>query len=455
VREGLPVAASANEWQGGDFLKAPADSLGARAGALALRGAGGPRPVAPAATGKPPGERGPAHPPWLPRKGLRARHAPAFLLAAPARSGNDTRTASPRTARQAPTMAMIDELFDIMLSKDASDLHLAQDSLPRIRLHGRVVELTGQPVLEEERIRTMLSEICSPQRWERFEETGDLDFAYALGTKARFRCNYNKQASGYGAVFRTIPSRIKTLEELKVPAVLKTFADYRAGMVLVTGPTGSGKSTTLAGVINEINENASRHILTIEEPIEFVHPMKNSVIVQREVGVDSPSFSSALRSASRQDADVILVGEMRDLETIALAVTAAEMGVLVFGTLHTNSAPKTVDRIIDVFPSDQQNLIRQSLATSLKAVCAQLLLKKKGGGRIAANEIMIQTRAISNYIREGKTNQLAGVIMSSKALGMQLMDDCIDALLKNNIIEGEEAYMKAIDKDRFRQFEPK
>lgn len=349
-------------------------------------------------------------------------------------------------------MASIDRLFDAMLEGNASDLHLAQGNAPHFRRHGKVEELPGWGPLDHDRIRMMLKEICEAKRWEKYEKLGDMDFAYAYENKARFRCNFNKQMAGYGAVFRTIPSKILTLEQLKVPAILSTFADYQSGLVLVTGPTGSGKSTTLAAVIDHINTNYARHVLTIEEPIEFVHPMKKSTIVQREVHIDAHSFADGLRSTSRQDVDVILVGEMRDLETIALAVSAAEMGVLVFGTLHTNSATKTINRIIDVFPADLQNAIRSTLAVSLRAVCAQLLLRTADGkGRRAANEIMIQNRAVSNYIREGKVNQLVGVIMSSRAIGMQLMDDAIDNFLKEGVVTAEEAYMKSIDKERFRK----
>ncbi|MDX1973648.1 MAG: type IV pilus twitching motility protein PilT [Candidatus Sumerlaeia bacterium] len=352
-------------------------------------------------------------------------------------------------------MPAIDALFDIMLSTAASDLHLAENNPPRLRLHGKVIAAEGWQELGKEQLRNLLAEICDEERWNRYESTGDLDFAYAYESKARFRCNYNKQYEGYGAVFRTIPSKILTLEQLRVPTVLETFAYYTTGMVLVTGPTGSGKSTTLAAVINHINSNLKKHILTIEEPIEFVHPPKQSAIVQREVHIDCFSFADGLASVSRQDVDVVLVGEMRDLETINLAVSASETGVLVFGTLHTNSAIKTVDRIIDVFPSDQQQAIRASLAVSLKAVCAQLLLRTKDGkGRRAANEILIQTRAVSNYIREGKTNQLAQVIMSGRALGMQLMDDCIERFFQEGEITAEEAYAKALDKERFRKLIP-
>ncbi len=349
-------------------------------------------------------------------------------------------------------MPMIDQLFDAMLTSSASDLHLAENNPPRLRVHGQVIPIEGWPLLAHEQLQEMLREICAPHRWEQFEECGDLDFAYAFENKARFRCNFNKQFSGYGAVFRTIPSKILTLEQLGVPPVLHSFAEFSSGMVLVTGPTGSGKSTTLAAVIDKINTNYARHILTIEEPVEFVHPPKKSTPVQREVHVDCHSFSDGLKSASRQDFDVVLVGEMRDLETISLAVTAAEMGMLVFGTLHTNSAIKTVDRIIDVFPVDQHNAIRSSLSVSLKAVCAQLLLKTADGkGRRAANEIMLQTRAISTYIREGKTNQIPQVILSSRAMGMQLMDDAIEGFLRDGSITAEEAYMKSLDKSRFRQ----
>jgi len=352
-------------------------------------------------------------------------------------------------------MAVIDQLFDKMLGSGASDLHLAEGQPPKLRLHGEVVPIADWGILDNDKIRELLKEICEPKRWKSFEEKGDLDFAYGYETKARFRANYNKQYSGYGAVFRTIPSKILTLDDLGAPKVLKNFALFSSGLCLVTGPTGSGKSTTLAGVIDYINSTVARHILTIEEPIEFVHPLKKSTIVQREVGIDARSFASALRAASRQHIDVLLVGEMRDLETIGLAVSGAETGTLVFGTLHTNSAVKTIDRIIDVFPSDQQNAIRQTLAVALRGVCAQLLLKRKGGkGRIAAHEILLQTLAMSNTIREGKNSMLTQIMMSNRAMGMQLMDDCIDGYLQGGLVEGTEAYMKGLDKERFKQFAP-
>ncbi len=352
-------------------------------------------------------------------------------------------------------MAEIDRLFDEMITKGASDLHLAEGQPPKLRLNGEMAPLDQHGTLDGQRLEAMMREICPEKRWEQYQRTGDLDFAYAYGAQARFRSNYNRHFAGHGAVFRIIPSDIKSLEDISAPEVLQSFGWYRSGLILVTGPTGSGKSTTLAAIIDHLNASAARHIVTIEEPVEFVHSPKKSTIAHREVGVDVPSFADALRAASRQDIDVLLVGEMRDLETIALAVTAAETGILVFGTLHTNSAIKTVDRIIDVFPSSQQDAIRQSLAVSLKAVCAQLLLRRADGqGRIAAHEILLQTLAVSNTIREGKNSMLTQIMMSSRALGMQLMDDCIERYLDQQWIDGREAYMKALDKDRFKHFAP-
>jgi twitching motility protein PilT len=348
-------------------------------------------------------------------------------------------------------MPAIDQLFDIMLAADGSDLHLAEGQPPKIRRHGRL-EVLDHPALTAETIRAYLNEICSPERWQGFLDTGDLDFAYALGDRARFRSNYFHQSHGMGAVFRTIPNKIKSLEDLKLPPVLKTFSLLRSGMVLVTGPTGSGKSTTLAAIIDLINETSARHILTIEEPIEFVHPNKTSIVCQREVGTDVNSFADGLRTAGRQDCDVILVGEMRDYETISLAVSAASTGSLVFGTLHTNSAVKTVDRIIDVFPAGQQAQIRSMLADSLKGVCAQILLRTADGkGRLACNEILVSSPALANSIREGKTTNIRNVIQGGKSQGMQLMDDAIQKYLTDQKITGEEAYMKATEKSRFAQ----
>jgi twitching motility protein PilT len=301
----------------------------------------------------------------------------------------------------------------------------------------------------------MLSEVCGPRNWEIFEERGDLDFAYEMDAASRFRCNYLKQTNGYGAVFRLIPTKIATLEQLGIPPVVKEFGHLRGGLVLVTGPTGSGKSTTLAALIDYINENFSRHIVTIEEPIEFVHSNKRSIITQREVPGDAESFPVALKAALREDADIVLVGEMRDLETISLALTGAETGLLVFGTLHTNNARKTVDRMVDVFPAGRQAQARAMLANSLRGVLAQLLFKKAdGSGRNAVNEILIANAAVAAIIREGATQKLQDVIVSGKGQGMQFMDDAIWAFLEQGIIAPHEAFMKAIDKNRFKKFLP-
>jgi twitching motility protein PilT len=341
---------------------------------------------------------------------------------------------------------MIDQFFDIIVESKASDLHLQEGQPPKMRVHGDIQAIRNEPLTKAE-MHQMLSEVVGPKRWEKFEESGDLDCAYELSADSRFRCNLHKHLHGYGGIFRLIPNKIATLEQLKVPTVIKRFANMRGGLVLVTGPTGSGKSTTLAALIDFINSSYSRHIITIEEPIEFVHPNKLSIITQREVGEDTPTFSEGLKNAMREDADVVLVGEMRDLETIALALTAAETGMLVFGTLHTNNARKTVDRMIDVFPSSQQP------QASLRGIVAQLLLKKSDGkGRVAVNEILISNNAVSSIIREGAVEKLTDVLISGKGEGMQFMDDAINALLQNGTINAHEAYMKAIDKARFAPF---
>src|SRR5579862_1713139 len=299
-------------------------------------------------------------------------------------------------------MAYIDQFFEVLISASASDFHMAEGQPPKIRRHGDIVAIRDEPITHEE-AAYMMSEICGPERWTAFEERGDLDFAYEMNEDSRFRCNFLKQTHGYGAVFRLIPTKIATLEQLGIPPVVKEFGHIRSGLVLVTGPTGSGKSTTLAALIDYINSNFHRHIITIEEPIEFVHSNKKSIITQREVPEHTPSFPIGLKAALREDSDIVLVGEMRDLETIQLALTAAETGLLVFGTLHTNNARKTVDRMVDVFPSDQQSQVRTMLSASLRGVVAQLLMRKSdggGGGRIAVNEILIGNSAVSAIIRE-------------------------------------------------------
>ena len=351
-------------------------------------------------------------------------------------------------------MAHIDQFFQVLIESGASDLHLGEGQPPKVRRHGEIIPIRDEPLTREE-MAYMLSEICSPERWARFEENGDLDFAYEMNEETRFRCNYLKQTHGYGAVFRIIPTKIKTLEELGVPEVIKSFGHMRGGIVLVTGPTGSGKSTTLAALIDYINSNFSRHIVTIEEPIEFVHRNKKSIITQREVPEHAATFPAGLKAALREDADIVLVGEMRDLETISLALTAAETGLLVFGTLHTNNARKTVDRMIDVFPSDQQAQVRTMLAASLRGVVAQLLMKKQdGSGRVAVNEILVVNSAVAAIIREGATQKLQDVIVAGKGEGMQFMDDAIWEQLLGGVVSPHEAYMKAIDKARFLPFLP-
>jgi twitching motility protein PilT len=344
---------------------------------------------------------------------------------------------------------MIDDYFDIVVKAQASDLHIQEGQPPKMRLHGDIQKIRDH-VLTHAEMEQMLSEVVDSKRWEKFVQTGDADCAYELSADARFRCNLHKQLHGLGGIFRLIPNKIATLEELKVPSVIKRFANIKGGLVLVTGPTGSGKSTTLAALIDYINSSYARHVITIEEPIEFVHQNKLSIITQREVGEDTPSFADGLRNAMREDADVVLVGEMRDLETIALALTAAETGMLVFGTLHTNNARKTVDRMVDVFPSSQQPQVRTMLAASLRGIVAQLLMKKADGrGRVAVNEILISNNAVSSIIREGAVEKLTDVLISGKAEGMQFMDDAIMSLVSQNVVTPREAYMKAIDKNRF------
>ena len=353
-------------------------------------------------------------------------------------------------------MAYIDQFFEVLINAGASDLHLGEGQPPKIRRHGEVIAIREEALTHDE-MAFMMSEISGPDRWAKYLEGGDFDFAYEMDEHSRFRCNFLKQTGGYGCVFRLIPTKIMTLDQLGIPPVVKEFGHLRGGLVLVTGPTGSGKSTTLAALIDYINDNFTRHIVTVEEPIEFVHNNKRSIITQREVPENTTSFPQGLKAALREDSDIVLVGEMRDLETIQLALTAAETGLLVFGTLHTNNARKTVDRMIDVFPSDQQSQVRTMLASSLRGVVAQLLLKKTaevGGGRIAINEILVVNNAASAIIREGATQKLQDVIVGGKGQGMQFMDDAIWNVMQQGIVSPHEAYMKAIDKNRFRVFLP-
>ncbi|MAS96208.1 MAG: type IV pili twitching motility protein PilT [Verrucomicrobiales bacterium] len=347
-------------------------------------------------------------------------------------------------------MAVIDQYFKHLVESGGSDLHLSEGQPPKMRAHGAISPI-ADGVLEHSTLNHMLSEICDEGAYERFLEKGDLDFAYEMDHESRFRCNFFKQKNGLGAVFRLIPTKIKTIQDLNVPETIESFGDLRSGLVLVTGPTGSGKSTTLAALIDYINRTYARHIITVEEPIEFVHNNKKSTITQREVHVHCPSFADGLRASLREDADIVLVGEMRDLETISLALTAAETGLLVFGTLHTNNARKTVDRLVDVFPSDQQSQVRTMLAGSLRGVVAQLLLKRDDQpGRVAVNEILVSTPAVSSVIREGSTQKLYDIITGGKEYGMQFMDDAIWEKMVSGQVSSLEAYMKAIDKSRFR-----
>lgn len=346
-------------------------------------------------------------------------------------------------------MAKLDKLFERLLADGGSDLHLHGHARPAYRTHGDMNPIAGIPALQDATLRELLRELVSAEQWHDFTKTGDLDFAYELPGVGRFRGNYFEHQRGVGAIFRLIPETIIPFEKLGLPAVVATFAQLEAGLVLVTGPTGSGKSTTLASIVDLINRNATRHIVTIEDPLEFVHQNKQSVLSHREVGRDTGSFAASLRAALRQDADVILVGEMRDVETISLAIEGASMGVLVFGTLHTSSAPKTIDRIIDAFPTDQQDQARMSLADSLSGVVSQILCKKVGGGRVGAHEILVRGSGIAGTIREGKTAMLASIIGAGRGQGMQTMDDALADLVKRRVIEVHEAYLKATDKKRF------
>ncbi len=344
----------------------------------------------------------------------------------------------------------IDELLNYLKDNGGSDLHLAALQPPHVRISGHLREVPGWNVLSDDELRAMMAAITSEARWQDYDEHGDLDFAYGLPGVARFRANYLRQDNGAAAVLRIIPEKIKTLEDLNMPPVVERLAHLTQGLVLVTGPTGSGKSTTLAAIIDRINTTYAKHIVTIEDPIEFVHPNKQCVFSQREVGVHTHSFANALRAAIRQNPDVILVGEMRDQVTIELAITAAEMGVLVFGTLHTNSAIKTIDRLIDAFPAEQQDQVRLSLSDSLCGIVAQLLLPTADGkGRCAINEILLKTSGLPNLIREGKTTQLASLIQGGKAMGMQMMDDALMDALQQQRILPRDAYLKANDKARF------
>jgi twitching motility protein PilT len=345
----------------------------------------------------------------------------------------------------------ITELLAFSVQHDASDLHLSTGTPPAIRVDGDVRKL-NIPAFDAKDVNALVYDIMNDRQRKEYEENLEVDFSFEVPNLARFRVNAFNQNRGPAAVFRTIPSKILSLDDLGCPEIFREIADTPRGLVLVTGPTGSGKSTTLAAMVDYINDNKNDHILTIEDPIEFVHENKKCLINQREVHRDTLSFSAALRSALREDPDVILVGEMRDLETIRLAMTAAETGHLVFGTLHTTSAPKTIDRIIDVFPGEEKSMVRSMLSESLRAVISQCLIKKVGGGRVAAHEIMMGVPAIRNLIREDKIAQMYSAIQTGMQHGMQTMDQCLQGLVNRGVITKQHAMEKAVDKNQFSRF---
>jgi twitching motility protein PilT len=347
-------------------------------------------------------------------------------------------------------MAKIDAFFKLMHEQGASDLHLVAGQPPALRIRGEV-ERVKYKVLTSDDLRGMLYEITPEHKIKVFEETGDVDYGYEIPGLARYRANYFMQKNGVGAAFREIPNTIMTAEQLGLPAVVSKLAMLPRGLILVTGPTGSGKSTTLASIVDVANRNRKDHIITIEDPIEFVHQSQGCIVNQREIGIHTKSFSAALRGALREDPDIILVGEMRDLETISLAVEAATTGHLVFSTLHTSSAHKTVDRVVEVFPAQEQGLIRSTLADGLRAVISQVLFKRIDKiGRIVALEILIATPGVRNLIREGKSHQIPSMIQTGKKYGMTLLDDSIMDLFKRGNISAEDAYAKSNEKARFR-----
>jgi twitching motility protein PilT len=346
-------------------------------------------------------------------------------------------------------MARIDPFLKHLRASGGSDMHFVTGIAPRMRVHGELAALANVGPASADELRALLREITTEAQWKQFQDDLELDFAHNLPGIGRFRANYFIQESGCAAVFRIIPENIQSLADLHMPKIVERFAHLRSGLVLVTGPTGSGKSTTLAAIIDAINTSYPKHIVTIEDPIEFVHTNKMSVLSQREVGTHCKDFASALRAAIRQNPDVILVGELRGKET-ELAILAAEMGALVFGTLHTNSAVKTIDRLVDIFPIEQQEQIRVGLAEALAGVVSQVLVPAANGkGRVAAVEVLAKTSGLPNIIREGNTPQLVNLIQSGRAHGMQTMDDALDALVQQGMVHPKDAYQRAVDKTRF------
>lgn len=349
-------------------------------------------------------------------------------------------------------MAQIDAFFKLMNDEGASDLHMVADQQPVLRIRGDMERIKFK-VMKNDELKAMLYEICPESKIKVFEETGDIDFGYEIPGLARYRCNFFNQKNGMGAVFREIPSDILSVEQLGLPKVITRLAHLPKGLVLVTGPTGHGKSTTLAAIVDEANRTRKDHILTIEDPIEFVHQSNKCIINHREVGTHTKGFSQALRGALREDPDIIMVGEMRDLETMTLAMEAAMTGHLVFGTLHTLNAMKTVDRAIEMFPANQQQQVRSTLADALRAIVSQTLFKRVDvKGRVAALEILVATPAVRNMIREAKTYQIISVMQTGKKYGMQTMDDAIMELVEKRMISPDDAYTNSIDKSKFLKF---
>jgi twitching motility protein PilT len=374
---------------------------------------------------------------------------PAAPTAAPEPAGKASST-GPALSLAADPRGAMDQLLNYMLDKKASDLHVSSDTTPILRVDGDMTPIEGHPPLSASRLKDMLFSIAPEKNREQWLSIKDTDFAYEL-PRARFRVNVFEDRKGIGSVMRQIPNTIRTAQEMGLPQAVLDLCFLNKGLVVVTGPTGSGKSTTLASMIDHINRNRDDHIITIEDPIEFVHPNRRCLVNQREIGVHTGSFKHALRAALREDPDIVLVGEMRDLETIAIAIETAETGHLVFGTLHTNTAPSTVDRIIDQFPADRQEQIRMMLSESLKGVITQTLCKKIGGGRVAAMEILIATSSVANLIREGKTFQIPSMMQTGKGVGMQTLNDALLDLVKKKLVEPQEAYTKAIHKTELKQ----
>src|SRR5262252_11245176 len=345
----------------------------------------------------------------------------------------------------------IDRFLSVLPKRNGSDLHLAVGSPPVLRLDGELERIRYRSLGEGD-FYNLVGPIAPPRIWASFQETGDVDFAYQMGSQARFRVNLFRQERGSAAVFRLIPSRVPTAEELSLPTSVAGLFEAQRGLVLVTGPTGSGKSTSLAAILDRVNKRLAYHVITIEDPIEFVHKNDKAIFTQREIGPDVPSFADGVKAAIREDPDCLLVGEMRDLETMRMALTAAETGLLVFATVHTNSAAKAVDRIIDAFPAAEQEQVRIVLAEVLRGVVAQQLLRKKGGGRVPAFEILLGSTALSNSIREGKTANINNQIQTGKSKGMISMDQSLTDLVKSGTVDGDEALERAIDKESFKSF---